>query len=85
MALDPVAIQREARQAIADHLLKNLSIAEREEVLGFCADQKLFAPPLLDQDTLAAIAGHIVEVCQEWQWMQWERRRTVDDRPRTTE
>jgi hypothetical protein len=60
---------RGARQAIADHLLKNLSAAEREEVLKFCADQKLFALPLLDQDILAAIAGHIVEVCAEWRWM----------------
>ena len=58
-----------ARQAIADHLLKNLSATKREEVLKFCADEKLYAPPLLDQDTLAAIAGQIVEVCEEWRWM----------------
>jgi hypothetical protein len=28
------------------------------------------APPLLYQDTLAAIAGQIVEVCEVWRWMQ---------------
>jgi hypothetical protein len=54
---------------MTDHLLKNLSGAERGEVLKFCADEKFFAPPLFDEDTLAAIAGHIVEVCQEWRWM----------------
>jgi hypothetical protein len=68
MVSDPTAVLRSARQALADHLL-TLSAANRARVLGFCADEKLFAPPLLDQDTLAAIAGHIVEVCQEWQWM----------------
>jgi ABC-type glutathione transport system ATPase component len=58
-----------ARQAIARHLLKNLSNAKREAVLRFCAQEELFAPPLLDQDTLAASAAHIVEGCQEWRWM----------------
>jgi predicted nicotinamide N-methyase len=69
VAPDPAALLRSARQAAADHLLKNLSTAKREEVLRFCAGERLFAPPLLDQATLAAIAQHIVEVCQEWRWM----------------
>jgi hypothetical protein len=69
VAPDPAAVLRRARQAIADHLLKNLSGAERGEVLKFCADQKLLAPPLLDQDTRSNIAGHIVEVCEVWRWM----------------
>jgi hypothetical protein len=38
-------------------------------VLRFCADKMLFAPTVLDQETLAAIAGYIVEVCEEWRWM----------------
>ena len=25
--------------------------------------------PILDQNTLAAIAGHIVDVCEEWSWL----------------
>jgi hypothetical protein len=68
VAPDPAAVLRSARQVVADHLLKNLSTATREEVLRLCADQTLFAPPILDQATLAAIAGHIVEVCTQWQW-----------------
>ena len=41
----------------------------REEVLEFIADEKLFAPPILSPDTLAAIARHIIEICQEWEWL----------------
>jgi hypothetical protein len=69
VAPDPAAVLCSVRQAIARHLLKNLSAAKREEVLRFCAEKKLFAPPLLDQTTLDAIVGHIIEVCQEWRWM----------------
>jgi hypothetical protein len=68
-APDPAAALRNVRQAMADHLLKNLPTTKREEMLRFCAEEKLFTPPIFDQDTLAAIAGHIVEVCQEWRWM----------------
>jgi hypothetical protein len=69
VAPDRATVLRSERQAIADHLLNNLSAAKREEVLQFCAGEKFFAPPFLDQDTLAAIAGHIAEVCQEWRGM----------------
>jgi hypothetical protein len=69
MAPDRAAVLCNARKAIADHLLKNLSSTTRSDVLWFCAEEKLFAPPLLDPAILAAIAGHIVEVCEEWQWM----------------
>ncbi|MFL7810151.1 MAG: hypothetical protein AB8I80_16050, partial [Anaerolineae bacterium] len=68
MTTDPVVL-RAMRQAIADHLLKNLSVAKREDLLWFCSNGKLFSPPLLDQSTLVAMGGHIVEVCQEWRWM----------------
>ena len=66
---DLAAVLCDARQTIADHLLKNLATSRRERVLQFCANRDLFAPPFFDQDTLAAIAGHIVEVCEEWRWM----------------
>ena len=69
VAPDRVALLRSARQAMADHMLNNFPMAKRYDVLRFCAEEKLFAPPVLDQDTLAAIAGQIVEVCQEWRWM----------------
>jgi hypothetical protein len=58
-----------ALRVIADHLLHSLSAATREAVLELLAEERLFAPPLLGQDTLAAIAGHIIEVCEEWRWM----------------
>ena len=59
----------ELRQAVADHLVHNLSTANRAAVLNLCAEDKLLAPLHLDQDTLTAIARHIIEVCQDWQWM----------------
>ena len=68
-APDPEAVLRAARKATADCLLNRLSAVRREVVLKFCADRKVFAPPFLDQDTLATIAGHIVEVCEKWKWM----------------
>jgi hypothetical protein len=67
VAHDPATL-RSVRQASANHL-QTLFAAKRGEVLQFCAEEKLIAPPILDQDTLAAIAGHIVEVCEEWRWM----------------
>ena len=69
LASDPAGVLRSARQAVADHLLKNLFDARCEEVLRFCADENLSAPPILNQDTLGAIASYIIEVCEEWRWM----------------
>ncbi|MFX1412138.1 MAG: hypothetical protein ACFFA6_17495 [Promethearchaeota archaeon] len=72
-ALEPVApdqpaISRHIRQALAEHLWRNLQHQTRSEVLQFCADSTLFPPPVLDPTTLAVIAGHIIEVCTQWQW-----------------
>jgi hypothetical protein len=53
---------------MAEHLWRNLQHHARADVLGFCASRTLFAPPVLDGDTLAAIAGYIIEVCTQWQW-----------------
>jgi hypothetical protein len=58
---------RSLRQFIIDHLWMNLTERKREDVLIFCADEKLFAPPILSSATLAAIARHIIEICQEWE------------------
>jgi hypothetical protein len=69
VAPDPAAILRSARQRVADHLLKNLSAGAREELLTFCADGRLFGPPLLDDSALSAITDHIIEICQEWEWL----------------
>jgi hypothetical protein len=60
---------RATRQAVADHLRTSLAKKERKEMLRFCADSTFFAPPILSPTTLAAIAGHIIEICQEWEWL----------------
>jgi hypothetical protein len=54
---------------MADHLWNRLQHEKRDTVLQFCADQKLFAPPILSPATLAAIARHIIEICTEWEWL----------------
>jgi hypothetical protein len=64
-----LAVFQNVRQSSADRLPKNLSALKGEKVLRFCADQTLFAPPIPDEGTLAAIAGRIVEVCQMWRWL----------------
>ncbi len=55
--------------AMSDYLWNHLQHEKREAVLQFCADPELFAPPILSPDTLAAIAGHIIEICTEWEWL----------------
>ena len=59
---------RAIRHAMVDHL-EDLVGKERKAALEFCADKRLFAPPILSPTTLAAIARHIIEICQEWQWL----------------
>ena len=69
VAPDPDTLLTAIRQAMAGHLWNDLRHGEREEVLSFCAEAQLFRPPVLDSETLAAIAGHIVEVCTQWNWL----------------
>jgi len=63
------ALIRSIRQAVADYLWTASEGLERELIAQFCADRDLFTPPILSPDTLAAIAGHIIEICQEWEWL----------------
>jgi hypothetical protein len=56
------------RHALSDHLLA-LKDRRRRDVLEFCADASLLSPPILTSATLAVIASHIVEICQEWRWL----------------
>ena len=65
----PNPIKAEVRSAVADQLWRDLAGKKREDVLKFIADQKLFAPPVFDPECLAAIAHHIVEICQDWEWL----------------
>jgi hypothetical protein len=41
----------------------------REAMLRLCANKELFTVPQLRADTIVTIAEHIVEICQEWQWL----------------
>ncbi len=66
---DSIACLRAIRHAMADQLWKNLADRTREDVLEFCTDEELFTPPILGADTLAAIARHIIEICQHWEWL----------------
>ena len=60
---------RKIRTCIAGHLWENLLHSSRSDVLDFCAHSSLLAPSVVDQNTLAAIAGHIVDVCTRWTWL----------------
>ena len=64
-----ILLLRRIRSCMAGHLWEDLPHQSRSEVLSFCADARLFTPPIVDQDILAAVARQIVEVCTEWQWM----------------
>jgi len=66
---DCTGLLRAIRLAMTDHLWNNLAHQDRAALLSFCADDELFARPVLSPDTLAAIAGHIIEICQEWEWL----------------
>ena len=68
-APDPAVCLRHVRHAVTSHLYLNLAHQGRDDVLQFCAEQELFAPPILAPAALAAIAGHIIEICQEWEWL----------------
>ena len=69
VAPDPDALLIAIRQAMAGHLWNALRHGKRVEVLGFCAEDQLFRPPVLGPEILAAIAGHIVEICTQWEWL----------------
>ena len=60
---------RQIRRLMADHLYDDLSSLSLGHVLGFCSTAILFAPTVLGRTTLAAIARHIIEICQEWEWL----------------
>jgi hypothetical protein len=69
LAPDRAGLLRAIRLAVTDHVWNNLAHEDRAALLSFCADAKLFAPPVLSPDTLAAIVRHIIEICQEWEWL----------------
>ena len=57
----------EVRTALINHLV-TLQEWERRDVLRFLALKNLFTPPILDEPTLSAIAGHIIEI-GKWRWL----------------
>jgi hypothetical protein len=66
---DRSACLRSIRHAMADHLRKRLADQKREDTLSFCGYPELFSSPILAPATLAAVAYHIIEICQEWEWL----------------
>lgn len=57
------------RAEIADGLWNNFRTETPLRVLDFCANHKLFAQPVLSAATLTAIANHIIEICEDWNWL----------------
>ncbi|MBV7339280.1 hypothetical protein KFU94_65900 [Chloroflexi bacterium TSY] len=57
------------RQAISDYLFRNLQYEKRTKVLELISIKDLLAPPIFSARELDAIAHHIIEVCEEWQWL----------------
>lgn len=65
---DPRPVLRCIRRATTNYLRDSLAYEKRKEVLVLCSDHALWAP-ILPQKALSAIAGHIIEICQEWEWL----------------
>jgi hypothetical protein len=65
-AAAPIMLQ--VRGLMLDHVYRNLSQQSRSDLLSLCADKELFRPPILSPATLAAIAAHIIDICQ-WEWL----------------
>lgn len=59
---------RQTRLSIARALL-SFRARPRKDVLRFLTIENLLAPPIFSQDTLGAIARHIIEICNEWSWL----------------
>src|SRR5690606_38923293 len=59
---------RQTRLSIARALL-SFRAKPRKDVLRFLTVENLLAPPIFSQDTLGAIARHIIEICNEWSWL----------------
>lgn len=54
------------RRAMASHLWGNLAQETRADVLTFCADSKLFAPPILSRSMVLTVVQSIIGICQGW-------------------
>jgi inorganic triphosphatase YgiF len=65
---DQAAILMAIRATITDALMDSQGL-NREAMLRLCANKELFTVPQLRADTIVTIAEHIVEICQEWQWL----------------
>jgi NB-ARC domain/TIR domain len=68
VAPEPTRLIMRVREAMADHLAK-LRVGTREQLLAFCADGKLFAPPILPPAVLKQIGDDIAEIWDEWKWI----------------
>lgn len=67
-AMAPILPQEQVRESLLQ-LLASLHDVKRNELLKFLTHENLFAPPILSSEILAAIARHIIEICQKWHWL----------------
>jgi len=59
---------RKIRQALTGYLLTSEE-QKRESILELFAEETLFTPEILSSAILETIAHHIIEICNEWQWV----------------
>ena len=59
---------RKIRQALTGYLLASEG-QQRESILEIFAEETLFTPKIFSSTILEAIARHIIEICNEWQWV----------------
>jgi len=55
--------------------IERLLNKERAKILELCTQEKLVTPPILSPEIIAAIAKHIIEICQKWQWLWVEQNK----------
>ena len=57
-------------RAMVNYLVTDLQYKERYALLGFLWNARdLFIPAVFPTPIMTAIARHIIEICQEWEWL----------------
>lgn len=62
-------LMKDIQLALAEHLFHCLYTADREHLLRLCATDTLFAIPTFPYNVLQSIAGHIENICNQWEWL----------------
>jgi hypothetical protein len=75
VAPDTGTLVRNIRQAVEANFLAMQHAKREQELMAFFIGQvdlfsgKVFAPPIFTPQTLSTIAGHIIEICNDWEWV----------------